>query len=416
MSDDALVRSIVQGVRKRLPDIVSEGAANTWEQVPAYAASPDPALRHDLAVHIEAVFRTVLDTMLQGRAAERSDFPVTAAQARRRFEQGVSLADFLRAFRINQVLLWQHVIEAAGARPARRDVALHLATHVMQVIEVGSSVAADAYVQAQQLEVAEGDRLERDLMEDLLAGRAPRSGHKQEVLAEAGLTPAVDLLVAAAASAHPAPAGPGLRDTVSALRAVLGGRRRGLVVLRQDEIVGIAAVPDGTAPAIVAEVERVQQRLARQGTALALGISTVQPGLDRIPDAYAEAVAARNACPEESGVVALPTMPIFDYLMLRDDPTARRMIRPDLRRFLADDRAAGGELTRTLEAYVASDLNGKVTAATLHVHVNTAYYRLERIADRSGRDLRKFADVLELLIAIRLLTRNPAEAHPARYP
>jgi DNA-binding PucR family transcriptional regulator len=39
----------------------------------------------------------------------------------------------------------------------------------------------------------------------------------------------------------------------------------------------------------------------------------------------------------------------------------------------------------------------------LHLHVNTAYYRLERIAERTGCYLRRLADVMELIIAIRLL-------------
>jgi DNA-binding PucR family transcriptional regulator len=36
------------------------------------------------------------------------------------------------------------------------------------------------------------------------------------------------------------------------------------------------------------------------------------------------------------------------------------------------------------------------------MHVNTAHYRLGKIADRTGCDLRNVSDVLELLIAIKL--------------
>ncbi|MEJ1938256.1 helix-turn-helix domain-containing protein, partial [Nostoc sp. NIES-2111] len=61
----------------------------------------------------------------------------------------------------------------------------------------------------------------------------------------------------------------------------------------------------------------------------------------------------------------------------------------------------------------ASDLNAKVAAERLHVHVNTAYYRLDRIAARTGRDMRKLADIQELLIAIRLLLgRRPERISP----
>lgn len=295
------------------------------------------------------------------------------------------------------------MLEAAGRDPSSRDAALHLATHVMQVIEVGSSVAADAYVQAQQLEVAEGDRLARDLMEDLLAGRVPGAGPKRELADASGLEPAMDLLVIAATPARPLPGDQTLRDALSTVRGALGAGRRGLAVTRQDEIVGIAAA-GGTPPArVIAELERVQRRLARQGIQLALGLSTVHADLAGVPEAYTEAVTARDGLHGDPGMMALPTMSTFEYLMLRDDPTARRVIRPELRRFVEEDRTTGGALVATLEEYVRSDLNAKVAAVNLHVHVNTAYYRLERISERTGCDLRRFADLVELLIAIRLL-------------
>ena len=53
--------------------------------------------------------------------------------------------------------------------------------------------------------------------------------------------------------------------------------------------------------------------------------------------------------------------------------------------------------------FAESDLNAKIAAERLHLHVNTAYYRLEKIAERTGYDLRRLADVVELLIAVRLL-------------
>jgi len=77
---------------------------------------------------------------------------------------------------------------------------------------------------------------------------------------------------------------------------------------------------------------------------------------------------------------------------------------------VADDAAAGGALIATLLEYAASDLNAKVAASRLHMHVNTAYYRLERIAERTGCDLRRLGDVVELVIAIRLLGAEPATA------
>ena len=100
--------------------------------------------------------------------------------------------------------------------------------------------------------------------------------------------------------------------------------------------------------------------------------------------------------------------------MLREDETARRLIRPEVRRFVADDVASGGALIDTLVAYAACDLNARTAEKRLHLHVNTAYYRLDRIAERTGCDLRRLADVVELLIAVRLLGAEPPAGAPWR--
>ena len=49
-----------------------------------------------------------------------------------------------------------------------------------------------------------------------------------------------------------------------------------------------------------------------------------------------------------------------------------------------------------------SDLNARRAAENLHLHVNTAHYRLARIAERTGCDLRRVSDLIEILIAARL--------------
>ena len=40
------------------------------------------------------------------------------------------------------------------------------------------------------------------------------------------------------------------------------------------------------------------------------------------------------------------------------------------------------------------------------MHVNTAHYRLKRIEERTGCDLRNIADVLDLLIAVKVAQRQ----------
>jgi DNA-binding PucR family transcriptional regulator len=78
-------------------------------------------------------------------------------------------------------------------------------------------------------------------------------------------------------------------------------------------------------------------------------------------------------------------------------------VAPAVRQFVLEDSAGAGVLIQTLLAYADANLNAKVAAERLYIHVNTAHHRLARIEEKTGCDLRDLADVQELLIAVRLL-------------
>ena len=127
---------------------------------------------------------------------------------------------------------------------------------------------------------------------------------------------------------------------------------------------------------LAARLEGAQQRLADAGLELAVGVSTVVASRAQIPDAYREAGLVRAAGGGRPGVAALASMSAFEYLTLRPDATASRLIAPAIHEFVAQDSQDGGQLIATLREYVACDLNGKRAAENLHIHVNTAHYRL----------------------------------------
>jgi sugar diacid utilization regulator len=85
---------------------------------------------------------------------------------------------------------------------------------------------------------------------------------------------------------------------------------------------------------------------------------------------------------------------------LRADGATWELVPAAVRRFVEEDAVTGGSLLRTFRGYVACDLN--VKEAAKHLHANTARYRLDRIGDRTGLDLRRFEDVVTLHIAARL--------------
>ncbi|NBM20637.1 CdaR family transcriptional regulator [Streptomyces sp. GC420] len=404
-ADPALAR-VLEAVEASLHRVVADAVEAIWAQVPAYGRSSDERLREDVTYHVETVFRALLTSVRERRPAQPSDFPKTWSQARRRVRQGVSLADFLQAFRIGQLTLWDGIVAVTRGDADARDAAMALAGQVMHLIEVGSAVAAESYLDEQQFQLADSDRLRRDALEDLLARRDVTSGPKHALLRSAGLEPGARLVVISAVPVTPLTDDRLLRDAASSLRKAGARGTPGLTVVRQQEIVGLSPVPSGADEA-VDRAGKAVAALERQGIRLAVGISTVRERLAEVPDAYAEACLAREGLGGQAGVVALPVLSCFDYLVLRDDPTARRLVRPELRRFIEEDVRREGVLVRTFLAYTACNLNAKTAAERLHLHVNTAYYRLERIAERTGCDLRSFGDVVELLIAVRLLAGPP---------
>jgi purine catabolism regulator len=77
---------------------------------------------------------------------------------------------------------------------------------------------------------------------------------------------------------------------------------------------------------------------------------------------------------------------------------AGRMLEP----LVAYDRARGAPLLKTLEVYLQRHGNLRQSARDLHIHLNTLNYRIQRISEVIGADL-KDADVrLDLLLALRV--------------
>ena len=185
-----------------------------------------------------------------------------------------------------------------------------------------------------------------------------------------------------------------LRAAASAIGRVCSAAEP-LAVVRQGEVVCLTPALDTTALA------STQERLAGDGIPLAIGVSGSFPDLGGVPEAYGEASAALERLRPGGGVLAIAALSAFDCLAMFGHEAARRRTPPSVRAFVAEDRADGGVLITTLRQYAEADFNVKAAAARLFVHPNTARYRLAKIEERTGLDLRRFGDVQELLIAVR---------------
>jgi len=403
---DVAIQRIATMLAARRAELATESLTAIRAAIRAYAEIADPVILADVTEHVAENHDALRASLVRGRPVTEQDLAFIRPHAALRARRGVPLADFLHAFRIGHRVIWDAIQGFANLDDEARDAALEAARLVMEFTDHASTHAAQAYLEAQQLLLAEGDRVRRDLLEELLAGRAPSPGPRLNAARAAGLDAGGRCLLIAAVPVSPADDELALRSAGSALARAAGGPLRPLAVVRQDEIVIVRALGAEDPRRLTESVERVQRELPRLGVRLAIGISTAFETTAGLPEAYREACAALESLPSGGGVMSLPDLSAFDYLTLPCDGTALRLLTPAVRRFVEDDTAAGGALTSTLLAYAAANLNAKVTAQRLFIHVNTAHHRLARIEEKTGCDLRDLADVQELLIAIRL-ARHP---------
>jgi sugar diacid utilization regulator len=397
----AQVRSaILTRLHHRRDEIVEETVRRIWTEIPAYSALPKPALAGDVREHVAKHLEALVRVLVAETAPVREDLLFTRRHTAARVGR-IPLTDYMQAFRTFLDVMWHDLLEEARDEASSQAV-LALVGLVIDYVNLATTYAAELYGEIEQLEVAGGERVRRDLLEDLVAGRPVMPGPLQDAARDAGLSPDSRCLVVVAVPRGGVADEQVLRSAAGAIARACGSPLKPLTVLRRDELVVVTSIRAPNADQAVKGLHETHHRLAQQHVQLAIGVSTVQAGLGGVASAYREARGAAECLGPGGGVLALPSLSALDYLISFRDPTAQRLISPTIQQFIQDDLERGGVLIGTLIAYFECNLNVTVMSKRLHIHTNTAHHRLHRIADQTRFDLRKLDDVLELVVAIRL--------------
>lgn len=352
--------------------------ATLRREVAAYATAEGDELA-TLALHCKDHVDTFLDVVRSGRVPTGRRVEFVRQFAERGARDGLELEMLLRGYRSNARTLTIWVGEqAGGATPEGLRAVLAVTRMVMEYTDSVSGTLAEAFLYESQRLLAEAGSLQRDLLDDLLGGR---SGGSLEARARAaGLEPGVALQVAVIAAGD-------LGRAAEAVGHQLGmARIGGLRVVRHDELILVA-------PAVAPLSQLLNRAAAREP--LAAGISLPLSALGDVPRAHREALRALALAPA-GGILRLADLTLLDYLLAGADDTARRLGPAGLDTLDAPAR-------ETLLAYAACDFNAGATARRLHLHANTVHYRLRRIERVTGRDVRRFSDMVDLVAALRLL-------------
>ncbi|MFD3746962.1 PucR family transcriptional regulator [Nocardia sp. NPDC058633] len=410
----------VQAERRRIAgcaydhadEIADDVMVKIRDQLPGYATAA-PGVLDDVHDQLARLSRTGLGALLEHRRVCPADVAYARQAAARRARTGLPLVDYIAAFRLGQRAIWKSLLAHAGDSEAGRAAVLSLAGPLARYTDLISTQATDAYLEFQQYVAAESGRDSQALMDALLDGALPASGPHLSVATAHGIGAerTAPVVVVTAVVLDRAERGEDsteqlgqARQMVSAAmaRCTVNGLRT-LSVVRGTEIVAVPALGTGGATEGLCERLRVMQdELGAEGIVLAIGVSTAVTEVTQIPRAYRQAQAALELLPEGGGVLALPQLTPFKYLLLRADDTTRQLVDPRIGSALAEDRVRGGTLAETIRAFAAADMNLREAADTLHIHLNTAKYRLGRIQELTGRNVRSVNDLVELLVAIEL--------------
>ncbi|WP_431950433.1 PucR family transcriptional regulator [Nocardia lijiangensis] len=402
---------IVGSVFEHAHDIADAGMSAILSQVPGYAAR-DTAFHADVHDQLTRLCRTGLGALLDKRRVTAADIAYARRAAARRAQSGLTLVDYISAFRLGQQAIWKSLVAHAGDSEAGRDAALSMVVPLTRYCDLISTQAANAYLEFQQYLSAEAGRDSRELVECLLGGALPDRGPQLATAHAHGIgteraTPMVavtSVVLRTADRGEPGDSEGAARHIASAALARTGvSGLRTLSVVRGPEILAFPALGrDGATDELCARLRRTRDKLHAEGITLAIGVSTAFTEIAQLPRAYQQARSALDLLPEDGGVLALPHLSPFRYLMLRADDTVRQLVDPRIAAALAEDRMRGGMLADTIRAFAAADMNLREAADGLRIHHNTAKYRLRRIQELTGRNVRSVNDLVELLVAIEL--------------
>lgn len=252
------VAAMLESRREELAALTLERIRGT---VPGYATIEEPTILADVTEHVAENHDVLRVSLLRGQPVSEEDLAFIRPHAALRARRGVPVADFLHAFRIGHWVIWEAIVELAEEDEEVRAAALVAARLVIEFIDHASTHAAQSYLEAQQLLLAEGDRVRRDLLEDLLAGHEPAPGPRLSAARAAGLDSGGRCLLVVAVPVSGLDDEFTFRSASSALARAVGGPVRPLTVVRHDEIVIVRSLPSEDPRGLTEPLEQARREL-----------------------------------------------------------------------------------------------------------------------------------------------------------
>jgi PucR C-terminal helix-turn-helix domain len=346
-----------------MPEVGDEIIAAIRESVPEYARPLEGSFGRGVRAGVgEALTRFVEDIERPGADPERWR-SVYFNLGRGELRQGRTLDALLAAYRVGARVAWRRVAETATAAGASAAELTALAEAIFAYIDEISAISAAGYAAAQAEAAGEAQRRREALVRLLIEGGA---GPDVVARAAAGAEwePPATAAVVLARGARPA-----------GFATRLG---HGVIAAGIEDDLTCALVPDADSPGRRRELDA-----ALAGRTAAVGPATELAGLDLSLERARLALEL-----SEAGAIGATPARASDHLttlIVHGDPgLLREHARRELAPLEGETERSRERLLETLRAWVDDPGRPTEVARSVHVHPQTARYRLRRLRELLG--------------------------------
>ncbi|OKK04416.1 PucR family transcriptional regulator [Streptomyces sp. CB03234] len=377
--DWKLLAQACTALLERLPELVDEHVRELHEYSPAYGR----VIGYDQHwQEAREAMRIGIETITAPPASPRRDLEHAEWLGRRRAEQGLPLELVVRAYRMAGHLVWDALLEDAGADARRLAALLQAATMVWSAVDAQADTASEAYrVTELELRRRTDEQLQALLDALLDGGRSPEVSARAAAgldLPERGRYAVVVLRSERRDVAHRRLAGAGLRF---------------IWRMRTDCEIGVVSLDEGTGLDALAEL--MEGRCRGPG-----GISPVVVGLTELGAARRLAELALRTCPADAPAIVRLDRRMPGALVVGQPELGSLLVSEVLGALLDLDPADRAVLLETLDVWLDCEGSAGRAASRLYCHRNTVFNRLRRLEQLTSRSLSRPRDLTEMTLAL----------------
>ena len=360
----------------QLPTITADILRAIREEVPDYARPLEGDFGKGVMTGVEQALRRFIALVRDPDAPRDASRQVYVMLGRGELRSGRTLDSLQAAYRVGARVAWRGLARVTQRAGVDHEISTRLAEAIFAYIDGLSAESVEGYAQAQADLAGERDRQRGELVAALL-----------------GKLPGTDLASLASTLGWSLPRSAATIACPSHRAAGLARRLGGDVLFSPVDAVGCVVMPDAEGPG-----RREVIRAAAHGRPAAIGPNVP---IDRLPLSWRLATSALELADGSDLVVADDHL--SELLVRQAAPVAQRILERRLAGLDQLTPAARRRMATTALAFVQHGGNAAAIGRELHLHPQTARYRVARLRDLLGNQLDDPNARFELEVALRAL-------------